>query len=65
VYQDKVLLVEDINPGLQYEGFVLFDVPESALSDGKWWHLVVDGAIFQESAIIDLSSAGSWTDMRQ
>jgi hypothetical protein len=63
-YEDKALLVEDINPGLQYEGFVLFDVPESALYERTSWHLVVDGAIFQKSAIIDLSSPGSWTDMR-
>lgn len=65
VYSDKALSAEDINPGLQYEGYVLFDVPSSALVQNKWWRLVVDGAMFQDSAIIQLSFQGRWTDMRQ
>lgn len=57
------LSAEDINPGLVYEGFVVFDVPESVISQNRW-QLVINGAFLAEPAIINLGRGSDWVDLR-
>ena len=58
----KLLGTEELNPGLQTEGFLIFDVPENALN--QRWYLAIDGALFEQSAYIDLGQSLNWDDRR-
>ena len=59
---ERVLDVEDINPGLEWEGYLVFDV---SLSDRRPWNLVIEGALFSDPGIINIGAPRSWDDRRR
>ena len=64
-YKEGFLSFEQINPGLEYEGWLIFDVPGNAVFKYGNWHLVIDGGLFSDPARVSLGGAGSWTDRRE
>ena len=64
-YEEGFLSFEQINPGLEYEGWLIFDVPGNAVFKYGNWHLVIDGGLFSDPARVSLGGAGSWTDRRE
>jgi len=64
-YEEGFLSFEQINPGLEYEGLLIFDVPGNAVFQYGNWHLVIDGGLFSDPARVSLGRAGSWTDRRE
>ena len=62
-YGRILLVTADLNPGLQTEGFLMFDVPPDVLN--QRWYLAFGGALFeQQSAYIDLGQDSNWDDRR-
>ena len=64
-YEEGFLSFEQINPGLEYEGWLIFDVPGNAVFQNGNWHLVIDGGLFSDPARVSLGGGGSWTDRRE
>ena len=62
ISDSRSLFSKDLNPGIQTEGYLIFDIPENL--DDYTWFLAFEETLSEPPAFIDLGLPKHWNDRR-